>query len=375
MPRLARLALVLAFAASCAPPPPAPPPVETGRYANPAMWLCLPGRADACAADMSATEIRPDGSRVVVPFVPARSPKADCFYVYPTVDLSLIPANHDDFSSLEPMAKTTVAQVGRFQESCALYAPLYRQVTIGTYLQRREWRERALAVAFSDVEAAFAEYLAHYNRGRPIVLLGHSQGTEMVVRLVRQFFDQDPALRARLLVVLAIGGDLEAPKGQTAGGTFANVPACTGELQTGCVIAFRSYDRGQAVEAGRSAPQPGDETLCTNPADLEHNTLRPLSAAYLPASGRMVALLKGFEGIETPFAVLKDFYAAQCAVNDEGFRYLAISLVHAPGDARPNPFELNALLFRKALGLHVVDYQLPQGDLLELVAKRVARLP
>jgi hypothetical protein len=370
---LGLLALALGLA-GCTPPPETPPAPD-GRYRNPSSWLCLPGRSDACTGDLTATAIRADGSRVVEPFAPAADPKADCFYVYPTVDLSLVPKNHDDFSSVEPMAKTAMAQVARFRQSCALYAPLYRQVSIGTYIASKSWQERALAFAYADVAASFAEYLTRYNRGRPIVILGHSQGTEMVVRLVRQFFDADPALRARLVVVLAIGGDVEAPKGQRQGGTFAHVPLCTGDLELGCVVAFHSYDRNQNVDAGRAAPRPGNVSVCVNPADIDRNALRPLAAAYLPADGRMRSTVKGWDGIATPFVVLRDFYAAQCATNEDGFEYLAISLAKLPGDARPNPFDLASLPLRKALGLHILDYQLPQGDLLDLVAKRVERLP
>jgi hypothetical protein len=370
------LAWMAAFGlAACTPPPASPPPIEASRYANPASWLCLPGRKDVCATDLTATVIHADGTRAIAPFQRAVAPKADCFYVYPTVDLSLIPKNHDDFSSLEPMAETTVAQVARFQESCALYVPLYRQVTIGTYLQKSEWRERALAVAFADVEASFKEYLANRNHGRPIILLGHSQGAEMVVRLVRRFFDDDTAMRQRLLVAMAIGGDLEAPSGQAVGGTFAQIPACTSAEQTGCVIAYHSFARSEDVNPGRSAPRPGNETLCVNPADVEHNGLAPMSGAAFPLSDRNRRFLKGVEGVQTPFVVLPDFYAGQCVKTEGGFRYLAVSLVGAPGDARPDPVDLGRRMFRGTIGLHILDYQLPQGDLLNLVRRRVEKLP
>jgi Protein of unknown function (DUF3089) len=369
------LALSTLPVVACAHPSAKPSPIESSHYSNPASWLCLPGRTDACTVDLSATEIHPDGTRSIERFEAAAAPKADCFYVYPTVDLSLIPGNHDDFSSLEPMARTTTAQAARFRQSCALYVPLYRQVTIGTYLQRKESRERGLGVAFADVEASFSEYLERYNHGRPIVLLGHSQGAEMVVRLVRRFFDNDPAMRKRLLVAMAIGGELEAPSGTTVGGTFDNVPACTSETQTGCAIAYRSYAKELPVDPGRSAPKPGDDSLCTNPADLEHNTYRPFAATYIPITERARWFMKGVDGIETPFVMLKDFYAGQCVTGDAGFHYLAISLAAKPGDVRVNPVDFARMPFQKTLGLHVVDYQLPQGELLGLVAKRVAKLP
>jgi DUF3089 family protein len=366
---VAALALV-----GCAPPPLVPPPVAPTRYETPTSWLCLPGRADACARDLTATEIHADGSRTIERFEPASAPLADCFYVYPTVDLSLIPRNHDDFSSIEPMAGVVHAQAARLRASCALYAPLYRQVTLGTYLQRAEWRERALGVAFADVEAAFAEYLAHHNRGRPIVLVGHSQGAEMVVRLLRRFFDGDPAMRARLLVAMPIGGDVEVPRGATTGATFANIPQCTSSAQTACVVAYRSYAAGSSVGADPSTPRAGDTTLCVNPADLDGNALRTFSGSYFPVNERSLAVARGIEGVTTPWVVFRGLYAGQCVEGDNGFRYLAVSLAGAKGDVRVNPFDFDRVPAHKVVGLHILDFQIPQGDLLEIVARRVAAL-
>ena len=121
------------------------------------------------------------------------------------------------------MSAVAASQAARFRETCAVYAPLYRQVTIGSYLHE-DTLESRLAFAFSDVEAAFRAYLAKYNRGRPIVLIGHSQGADMVIRLLQRVFDGDPAIRARLVVAMPIGWDVEVAKGKTVGATFANIP-------------------------------------------------------------------------------------------------------------------------------------------------------
>jgi hypothetical protein len=98
---------------------------RSAKYDDPSSWLCRPDLpADQCRVDLTATEIRKDGSRTVAPFVPASAPKVDCFYVYPTVDLSPRPANHTDFSDVSPMGTTAAAQVGRFGEVCRMFAPL-----------------------------------------------------------------------------------------------------------------------------------------------------------------------------------------------------------------------------------------------------------
>src|SRR5258706_4727307 len=108
-------------------------------YERPEMSLCRPDLPnDACRVNLDATELRPDGSRVVVPFVPAAKTSVDCFYVYPTVDLTMVPGNHTDFADTTLMREVTQAQVARFGKVCRVFAPLYRQVTITTYLAPRE---------------------------------------------------------------------------------------------------------------------------------------------------------------------------------------------------------------------------------------------
>jgi hypothetical protein len=139
--------------------------------------------------------VRPDGSRVVVPFVPATRPNVDCFYVYPTLDMAMVPGNHTDFTDTTRMRDAARAQAARFGAACRVIVPLYRQITFDTYLVPREEREPRLKAAFADVLDAFRWYLAHLDDGRRIVLIGHSQGAEMVVRLLLALFDGDARAR------------------------------------------------------------------------------------------------------------------------------------------------------------------------------------
>ena len=65
----------------------AQPSVAPVDYAKPANWLCLPGRADTCAAPPAATWLNAGGYGGAIPNVVAKDPPLDCFYVYPTVSL------------------------------------------------------------------------------------------------------------------------------------------------------------------------------------------------------------------------------------------------------------------------------------------------
>lgn len=363
----ATVGLVAAVLGACAHAPAgAPPPAPNASASPPVRWLCLPGRTDACSGDLTTTEIGRDGSRTVVPSARAVDPKVDCFYVYPTVDLELVPGNHVDFTDTTRMANTALAQVGHFAEACAVFAPLYRQVTLGTYLQPRERLEAGLSLAFSDVERAFVEYLARWDRGHEIVLVGHSQGADMVVRLVRKFFDGDPAMRQRLLYAMPIGGHVDD-------GTFANVPTCTKMGQTGCVVAYRSYARDRPVVPGRDAPPPGHTTACVSPGDLLGDGAKPLSRSIFFLTPLVARHVRGIDGVTTPFVALRDFYRASCVDGPDGFRYLAVDTAAAPGDARTPPLDLERDFPKTglvaALGLHLVDFQLAQGELIELIRR------
>jgi hypothetical protein len=265
------------------------------------------------------------------------------------------------------MTAAALAQAARFSEACALYVPLYRQATLGTYLRGADTRERWLAVAYSDVADAFLHYMGRFNHGRKVVLIGHSQGAHMITRLLKDYFDADPAMRARLLLALPIGGAVEVAAGAATGGSFANVPLCTRAGETGCVVAYRSYRDGEEpATRKRDVAHPGAAFACVNPAAPGSDDRRPFSRTYFP-TGR--GGLSGLEGVTTPFVLLRDFYAGRCTATAEGFRYLAVEAAPAPGDLRKSPVDLDGWRASTSMGLHVLDMSFPQGDLVDLVAR------
>ena len=123
-------ALISAVPAAAQQPTPAPD------YADDSNWLCLPGRADACAAPIDATAATPRGYGKVERFVRAKAPPIDCFYVYPTVsrDAGL----NADMEPGPAEASVAAAQLARFGTVCRTFAPLYRQVTLAAISRRFE---------------------------------------------------------------------------------------------------------------------------------------------------------------------------------------------------------------------------------------------
>ena len=339
-------------------------------YEQDRMWLCRPDlESDVCHLDTTATELREDGSRSIVPNAPLARPKVDCFYVYPTVDYGLFPGNHTNVDDDKGARMATASQVAPFHGVCALYVPLYRQVTIGTYLFGSQGDDPRSKVAFSDVEDAFLHYMGQYNHGRKVVLLGHSQGADMIVRLLQGRFEHDPVMRGRLLVAMPIGGPVEVPRGRTVGGTFDTLPLCTKPDQLGCVVAYQSRpDDGKKVGKPAFAPKPGNEIACVNPAhDGDSSALR-FSRSLFPIAEQTRSWLHGIDGIETPFVMLRDFYTGACTEGPDGYRYLGVAAAPKVGDARRSLLDLDR--FTGTLGLHVVDFQFAMGDLIDLVARK-----
>jgi hypothetical protein len=299
----------------------------------------------------------------------ATNAAVDCFYVYPTVDTRLLVAkNHDDFADVSAIARVTVAQAALFGQVCSLYVPLYRQATLGTYLRSDAQREAGLAVAFSDVADAFLHYMSHYNRGRKVVLLGHSQGAEMVKRLLQRFFDDDASMRERLLLAMPIGADLDAPMGRTTGGTFHNVPVCTANDELGCVVAFRSYRESSDVPSPQHVP-PGNRAICVNPGDLAAEGERAALRSFVPRSDK----LAGLEGVTTPYVYYRDLYTARCVDGPNGTRTLEVADMSQPGGMRPSPIDLSSWKWGTRMGTHVADFQFAQGDLIEMIRVRAKR--
>ncbi len=352
-------------------------PLDYGQGVN---WACHPMKAsDISRQPLRLTVVRPDLSvdSVIQYAQPAKQTGVDIFYVYPTLDLNLYPgftaAEKIDTASVQ---KTFRQQAGLYAQFGRVYAPYYRQVNLGVYAFAGAKDQADLFdSAYQDVERAFRHYLAHDNQGNKIILIGHSQGSEHVVFLLRKMFDNDPALRAKLLVAIAGGSDTWVPPGKRSGGLLENVPLCPSRdsgLVPGCVISWRTY------KAGTALARPGSTRPCYNPFLVgkgqffrAFDTLAFQEKQY-DFGYRAAKTLKRYimADPKTPvnFVAYDGMYSAdfleQPAPPAVG---LMIKNIQAPGDARVDP------MANGGSNYHIYDMQIVQGDLLDIVKEMIAR--
>src|SRR3984893_15634587 len=250
-------------AGSTGTPPPPPPPSGGSDYSLAAHWVCRPGAEPTCTTGLDATVQYADGHSEPQPFTPAANPPIDCFYVYPSVSKEQTP--YADLTDSPEIQTVTKAQVGRLSSRCRVFAPIYRQAT-GYGLNHGE--ASFSGVPMLDVQDAWAYYLQNDNKGRGVVLIGHSQGTILLQSLIADSIDGTTS--QALLVSAFLAGDpsLGVPPRGVVGGTFAHIPTCTAAAQTGCVYVWGSYLAGDTSAPPNFGSARGDGLVsaCVNPA-------------------------------------------------------------------------------------------------------------
>jgi hypothetical protein len=333
-------------------------------YSNDALWMCKPGAANnPCETEVAATEILKDNSHSQpIAHTIKQDAAFDCFYVYPTVDLTAEAGNHMDLTDNAAPRATATIQAARFSSVCRVYAPYYRQMKIGTYTSAEF--QKHFEFAYNDVLKAFDYYLMNYNSGRKLVLMGHSQGSHILTRLVSEKFDNVPEMRDKLISALLVGtSDIFVPKGQKVGGTFINIPLCSKNTETGCVVAYNCVSApSSALFIGVRQPTAEQEVACVNPGALaggKADLITYVSATTQPS----------LAGLATSFALFRNFFTGECIA---GTIPALVIQTNPPSDAekRVNPYDFAAtaaIMTGSNYSLHTIDYDLTQGNLVELV--------
>ncbi len=342
-------------------------------YAVAANWLCLPGRTDACSGDNTSTVVAADGAMTKETWkANARAP-IDCFYVYPTV--SMDPGVLSDMVPNDEERRVVEQQLSRFAAKCKVYAPMYRQFTLTALRAAITGAPMPGGLAtnaprpqtgYDDVVDAWNYYLAHNNKGRGVVLIGHSQGSGVLTQLIAKEIDGKP-VQAKLISAMLLGTSLPVTKGGDTG-TFKSIPTCKSATQTGCVLAYASF-LDTAIPPSNSRfgrprePNPAMEAACVNPAALSGGTGGLHSYLSAVANGHQADGWATTGKVATPFVSVPGLLSATC-VNAGGFNYLSVHVNADATDPRLDAIKPGAVT--PDWGLHLIDVNLAMGNLVDL---------
>lgn len=334
-----------------------------------------------CAQSLQTTAVDAHGATHPVDNKVSTNPPIDCFYVYPTV--SSQPGPNATLHVDPEEVGVAIQQASQFAQKCRVFAPMYRQLTLTTITgggRGGTSGQSPAVVAYQSVQSAWQDYLAHDNKGRGVVLIGHSQGSFELTSLIQNEIDSNPQERRLLVSAVLLGGNIIVPSGADRGGSFLNVPACRSDTQVGCVVAYSTFDapppagslfgRAGGVgggTAGRKVANP--EVLCTNPAALAGGKaplrsmfrLSGISGVFGPLLAQM------FKGQQptgpTPWIEWDGRYTGEC-VNQGGASVFMVTPVGNAPLLMPEPTE--------GWGLHLVDVNIALGNLVSLVGKQTA---
>lgn len=348
-------------------------------YSDAKSWLCRPGRHDACDVDLNATIVAADGKLTPERWSADPNAPIDCFYVYPTV--STDPTPNSDMNADPAELNVVRTQFARFASKCRPYAPMYRQITLAGL--RRSLVTGAtppwgVGPQYTDVRDAWQYYLQHDNNGRGVVLIGHSQGSFILIELMRNEIDGKP-IQSRIVSAILLGTTIAVPKGKDVGGTFKSLPLCHAATQTGCVTVYASFRSTVPPPANTlfgKVDEPGMTAACTNPAALAGGS--GALHAYLSTTGSLIVgnappkpWTTTAPTIDTPFVSVPGLLTAECATN-ENATYLKITVNGNPSDPRVDDISGDLMAGTQVQanwGLHLIDMNLGIGNFLDIVGQ------
>ena len=224
-------------------------------YSNLDFWAAHPEKLDGA-----------DVSPIGFSFDRQEDAEVDVFFVHPTTFISSSSWNQ----SIEKkyLSKNNRAvrylhewslrdQASIFNSCCKVYAPHYRQATLASFLSLRGDGGKALNYAYRDVREAFFYFLENFNKNRDFVLVGHSQGSMHIIRLLKEEI-VGKELMGRMVAAYTVGYPSKPISG---------LKVCGSKTETMCQISWNA----QSIDAKGRAIEPDE--ICVNPLSWENNDI------------------------------------------------------------------------------------------------------
>lgn len=224
----------------------------------------------------------------------------DVFYLYPTSwqkvnasDPSVCDIDNPSMLRGSSLAFNRTATA--FEPVGNIYAPYYRQVDM---TPPPEVREQIVAgIPTSDAVAAFDYYIEHYNNGRPFILAGHSQGSNVLVNMLSGYMKDHQNVYQRMIAAYVIG--YSVTNAYLADNPYLKF--AEGADDTGVIISYNTQapdtvpGTNPVVHDGALAINPITWTRTEAPASAAQNLgsilLNPDGSVILNAQGQIAPLM------------------------------------------------------------------------------------
>jgi hypothetical protein len=225
----------------------------------------------------------------------------DVFYVYPTIltdnkDKRWNVEMTDSIQHQKVLDGAIEFQASAFTEVGTIYAPFYRQAHLRSYYELENGGKEALLFAYQDIKNAFEYYLKHYNQGKGIMLVGHSQGSTHLGFILRDYFDGKP-LQNQLVAAYIPGIGFKKDQ-------FKTIPLLVEPSAIGGYVAWNTFKRKVDQESYKFY----ENKACINPVTWDTTVFasKDLHKGFLFSNGKFYKqsfntyLRNGIISISTP---------------------------------------------------------------------------
>jgi Protein of unknown function (DUF3089) len=260
-------------------------PLEVNAYEDSKLWYSRPGIG---AKDPARWQPAYATDRGLLPTPAEPKQRFAVFFVHPTSYFNRAQWNAPLENGGDPEAER-VARVylrgmaSPFNAASEIWAPRYRQATMGAFLTDAPEGKQAVDAAYADVREAFRYFLSSVDPDTPIVLAGHSQGALHLKRLIAEEVRGTP-IAARMAAAYVIGWPVSLQHDLPVMG----FPACAAPDQSACILSWSSFaepaDPALMLQAYATTPAldgdaPGaTPMLCSNPLTGQYGGNAPASA-------------------------------------------------------------------------------------------------
>ena len=174
------------------------------------------------------------------------------------------------------------------------YSPYYRHITLDTWatLDEDYITRQYESVSLTDVKHAFDHFIKNYNKGRPFVLAGFSQGGKSVVELMK-YMPED--IRKYMVAAYVLGYKVTPDDVAVA----PWIVAAKGASDVGVTICYNSVSDVKYIKPIISSPA----VMCINPVNWRTDSTPAIlndSITVTLNTEHNVLVLDGYDGRHLP---------------------------------------------------------------------------